>query len=484
MKLLAVFLILAAFPVAYAEDGLFVSLHNVTYTLGESDFVVEEVIVFENMGAPSGNLFKDNVYLRRGNAWNVEVDVVDEDQEYSVEYSPSTIINVNLLFWRGEKREIILKYKRSDMLFREDMVHVISGLALGKYPWTTDRASVKFIAPEGFQFGNVTPHVTKTLQGRRETLTYDIAPVNIENLTAITEGLPIRIEYAKYDEMALSGMKAAREFIGEAESDLGNANKSIENARSHGSNMSIVLTLFAAAKDTLDDSKKALELAEIKSNPYSAEHSPYEAYYYTKKSKDLAREASREAEEAKDLANYEIQRALEERISRISSKLSEQSERAEAALVPDLGKPPEEMAGPLVSYGVAVMLILVTLVMVIFGAYTYRHTGRGESAIKKSTVKDFKAIDELKHKTFVGFDKKVDTVKHGTELAAEIRNLMKGKEKLELGIENLRKKKVRGEIPDHIFELEKEKLHRQIDEIVANIDRLQIKLKELKRAKR
>jgi len=483
MKLLAVFLILAAFPVAHAEDGLFVSRHNVTYTLGESDFVVDEEILFENVGAASGNLFKDNVYLRRGNAWNVEVDVVDEDQEYSVEYLPSTIININLLFWRGEKREIILKYKRSDMLFRGDMVHVISGLALGKYPWTTDSASVKFIAPEGFQFGNVTPHVTKTLQGGRETLTYDIAPVNIENLTAIKEGLSIRIEYAKYDEMALSGMKTAREFIGEAESDLGNANKSIENARSHGSNTSTVLTLFAAAQDTLDDSKKALELAEIKSNPYSAEYSPYEAYYYAKKSKDLAREASRNAEESKDLANYEIQRALEERISRISSKLSEQSERVEAALVPDLGKPPE-MAGPLVSYGVAVMLILVTLVMVIFGAYTYRHTGRGESAIKKSTVKDFKAIDELKHKTFVGFDKKVDTVKHGTELAAEIRNLMKRKEKLELGIENLRKKKVRGEIPDHIFELEKEKLNRQIDEIVANIDRLQIKLKEIKRAKR
>lgn len=483
MKLLAVFLILAAFPMTYAEEGLFVSRHNVTYTLGESDFLVEEVIVFENMGTSSSNLFKDNVYLRRGNARDVEVDVIEKDMGYSVEYSPSTTININLLFWRGEKREIILKYKRSDMLFRGDMIHVISGLALGKYPWTIDRASVKFIAPEGFQFGNVTPYVTKTLQGGREVLTYDIAPVTIEKFTAMKEGIPVRIEYAKYDEMAISEMKTAREFIGEAESDLRNANKSIENARSHDSNLTSVLTLFTAAKDTLDDSKKALDLAEIKSNPYSAEYSPYEAYYYAKKSKNLAREASRNAEESKDLANYEIQRTLEKRISGISSKLSEQSEHAGAALAPELGKPPET-AGPLVSYGVTIILILVALMMVTFGVYLYTGGGKEAPLVKRSTVKDFKAIDELKYKTFTGFDKKVDTVKHGTELATEIRNLTRRKEKLELGIENLRKKKVAGEISDHTFELEKEKLHRQIDEIVANIDKLQINLKEIKKVKR
>ncbi|MEE9474308.1 MAG: hypothetical protein V3V36_01405, partial [Candidatus Hydrothermarchaeaceae archaeon] len=450
---------------------LFVSLHNLTYTLGESDFVVEEVIVFENTGTPSGNLFKDNVYLIRGNARDVEVDVIGKNTGYSVEYSPLTTININLLFWRGEKREIILKYRRSDMLFRGDTIHVISGLALGTYPWIIDRASITFIAPEGFQFGNVTPDVTKTFEGSREVLTYDIAPVNIKDLTAIREGFPIRIEYAKYDEMAVSGMKAAREFIGEAESDLENANKSIENAMSYGSDTTSVLTLFATANHMLDDSKKAFELAEIKSNPYSAEYHPYGAYYYAKTSKDLAGDASRKAEESKDLANYEIQRTLEERISGIGSKLSEQPEYVEAA-----------EPRPLINYWAAIILILAALV--IFGAYKYTGSYREFPAIKRSTVKDFKAIDELKYKTFTGFDKKVDTVKHGTELATEIRSLMRKKEKLDFGIENLRKKKATGEIPDHTFESEKEKLHRQIDETVANIEKLQIKLKEIKKVKR
>lgn len=482
MKLLAVLLILAAFPVACAEGGLFVSRHKVTYTLGESDFAVEEVIVFENMGTLSSNLFKDNVYLTRGNAWGVEVDVIGKDMGHSVKYLDQTVININLLLWRGEKREVTLKYRRSDMLFRGDVIHVFSGNALGIYQyWTLHRASVKFIAPAGFLFGNVTPYATKVFEDGRETLTYDLAPVNIENLTAIRDGLPVRIEYAKYGEMAITEMKNAREFVGEAESDLRTANKSVENARSYGSNMTQILTLFAGANDALDDSKDALELAEVRSNPYSAEYGPYEAYYHARKSKNFAKEASGKAEESKDLANYEIQRTLEERISGIGSQLSEQVKRSDAAQVSEPDRP--NAVGPLVSHGVAIILILAALVMVIFGAYMYRHPGRDAPTLKRSKVEDFKAINELKYKTFKGFDKKLDTVKYGTELAAEIRRLMRKMGKLELGIENLRKKKVAGEISEHAFKADRKKLKKRIEEAAAEIDGLQVKLKESKKAK-
>ncbi len=477
MKLLVIFLILAALPVAHAQGGLFVSLHNVTYTLGESDFAVEEVIVFENAGAASGNIFRDNVYLTRGDARDVEIEVVGK-VEHSVEYSPSTVININLLLWRGEKREVVIKYRRSDMLFREDMVRVISGLALGKYPWITDRGTIKFIAPKNYQFGNVTPYVTKTFEGGREILVYDISPIDIENLIAIKEGLPVRIEYAKYDEMTLSEIKTAEEFLEEAESDLSNANKSIENAMRQSSNITQVLMLFAAAGDMLDESKNVLDLAEIKSNPYSAEYGPYEAYRYAIESKSLAKNASRKAKESKDLANYEIQRVLEERISGIGSKLSEQAEGSGVALVPVPTKLPEVSGtGLLIGYGIVVMILAA---LTIFGLYR----GRGTLSTKRSKVKDFKAIDELKHKTFTGFDKKLGDVKYGTELAAEIRDLRRKKEKLEFDVEKLQRKKAIEGISDHLFEMEKEKLDKQINETVANIDKLQIRLQEIKKAKK
>ncbi len=475
MKLLVIILILAALPEALAQGGLFVSLHNVTYTLGESDFAVEEVIVFENAGAASGNIFRDNVYLTRGDARDVEIEVVGK-VEHSVEHSPLTVININLLLWRGEKREVVIKYRRSDMLFREDMVRVISGLALGKYPWITDRASIKFIAPKNYQFGNVTPYVTKTFEGGREILVYDISPIDIENLIVIKEGLPVRIEYAKYDEMTLSEIKTAEEFLEEAESDLSNANKSIENAMRQSSNITHVLMLFAAAGDMLDESKNVLDLAEIKSNPYSAEYGPYEAYRYAIESKSLAKNASRKAKESKDLANYEIQRVLEERISGIGSKLSEQAEGSGVALVPVPTKLPEvSRTGLLIGYGIVVMILAA---LTIFGLY------RGTLSTKRSKVKDFKAIDELKHKTFTEFDKKLGNVKYGTELAAKIRDLRRKKEKLEFDVEKLQRKKAIEGISDHLFEMEKEKLDKHINETVANIDKLQIRLQEIKKAKK
>jgi hypothetical protein len=40
------------------------------------------------------------------------------------------------------------------------------------------------------------------------------------------------------------------------------------------------------------------------------------------------------------------------------------------------------------------------------------------------------------------------------------------------------------DISDHLFEMEKEKLDKQINETVANIDKLQIRLQEIKKAKK
>jgi predicted nucleic acid-binding Zn-ribbon protein len=478
MRLFVVFLLLAALPQAFAQEGLFVSQHNITYTLGESDFLAEEVIVFENMGTSYGNLFKDNIYFTRGDAREVEVEAAEEDLRYSVEYSDSTVININPIFWRGEKRTITLRYNRSDMLFSKDTVHSIDGLALGRYTWIADRATVKFKAPRGFQFGHVMPPAAKTIEESKEVLTYDLTPAGIENLTIIREGLPVWFEYAKFSELAAVEIQTAGEFIEDAESDLKGANKSIENALEQVQDVTQILTLFEIASNRLNEAKSALELAEVKSNQYSAEYSPYEAYYYAKQSRNLSKEASRKAGEAKDLANYEIQKALEDKITGIGSKLQERSGAALAPVSDEL-----QEAGSLFQIAgqwVAILGILAAFVMFEI----YRRSGgyKRASASKKSTVGDFRAIDELKHKTFTGFDKKVDAVKHGTELAKEIRDLRREKEELERELEKLQRKAEREEISEQDFDTEREKIDTEINEISSKIGELKSRLDELKRS--
>jgi hypothetical protein len=479
MRLFAVFLLLIVLPVASAQEGLFVSQHNVTYILGETDFLAEEVIVFEYMGSESGNLFNDNIYFIRGDAREVEVSAAEEDLKYSVEYLDSTVININFMLWRGEKKVVTLKYRRSDMLFSEDNVHSINGLALGKYTWVADRATIKFKAPAEFQFGIVVPPAVKTIENSSEVLTYNIAPIDLENLTAIKEGIPVSLEYAKFDELAIVETATAREFIEDGESDIKSANKSVENAMEHVSDTTQVLTLFEIASTRLAEAKNSLDLAEIKSNQYSEEYSPYEAYYYAKHSRNLSREASRRAEEAKDLANYEIQKTLEGRISGIGSKLREQTD---IDAVDGPADTPVTEEKPWKGYGLALMLVLAAVV--VFDIYRRSGGHKSTATSKKSKVRDFRAIDELKHKSFKGFDKKLDTVKHGTEIAAEIRDLRKRKEELESQKDKLQRKMEREEIPQHQFEIEREKLDREINEASTEIDGLKSRLDELKRVNR
>jgi len=477
MRLFVVFLILATLPQVHAQEGLFVSRHNITYTLGTDDFLAEEVIVFEYMGSASGNLFKDNIYFIRGDAREVEVGATEDDLKYSVEYSDSTIININLIFWRGEKRTVTLRYNRSDMLFTEDTVNSIDGLAIGKYTWIADRATVKFKAPTGFQFGNVAPPAAKTIEDSKEVLTYDLTPIDIENLTTIRDGIPVRLEYAKFDELGAVEIQTAREFIEDGESDLSGANKSIENALGQVSDITPILTLFEIASTRLDEAKSALTLAEVKSNPFSAEYSPHEAYYYAKSSRNLSRGASRKAIEAKDLANYEIQSSLKEKISGIDSKLQEKSE---AGLMPATNMP-QDAGGIWPIAGQWVAIISIIGVVVLFDIYRRSGGYRKASASKKSTVRDFRAIDELKHKTFTGFDKKLDTVKHGTELAGEIRDKRREKEELERELEKLHRTLDREEISQQDFDIEREKIDKEINETSSNIAGLKSRLNELKK---
>ena len=133
-----------------------------------------------------------------------------------------------------------------------------------------------------------------------------------------------------------------------------------------------------------------------------------------------------------------------------------------AALAPKIDRIPGIEEGLWAGYGLAAILILAAVV--VFDIYRRSGGHRVLGAPKKGKIEDFRAIDELKHKSFKGFDKKLDTVKSGTGLAKEIRDQRKKKEKLEFEMEKLQRRLEREEITEDQFDSEKDDLKREINE--------------------
>jgi exonuclease VII small subunit len=471
-KALLPLLILLVLPCVHAQEGLLVPQHNLTYYLGEDYIYVEEVIIFENIGRATGNLFRDSLYFVRGDAWDVDVDVTGETPRYKVERGEFTTITVDLTFWKGESRRVAMSYRRSDILYKGEGVNTLSGLALGKYPWIVGKTALKFVAPKGYQFGNLTPSAEVVEERGQETITYEAKPITVKELTAINEGFPVTIEYANYIELAEGQIKRAEDFVPEGEFHVSDANISIENAKGYDVGLTAALGAYAEAQELLEEAKTQLQLARIKNNPNYEEYYPYEAYSHALASVKLAKEASRKAAEAKNLANFEIQAALQKEISKIEGSLEEKSRRFEEGMVLLKEEKPKRNY-----YGIVLILILA---LGLLGALKTIKRERK----RRGTVEDFTVIGDLKRKTFVDFEKKADTVKKGVEIAREIRALRREREKLDLGMENLRKKKISGEISEKAYKSEKEKLEERIGETATRIYKLEGKLKEIKRAGR
>jgi|GEM_PF-1358772 hypothetical protein len=473
MKLAYLVLFIIFVPGVNAQEIL-IKAHNLSYTLGENDFLVEENIHIENVGGPTGNLFRDSIYFARGDAQDVEVEVIGEPSKYSVFTSnKNTIITVNLTMWRGEKRWIILKYRRTDMLFRGENINVLSGLALGKYPWIPGRVYIEFKTPVGYQFGNITPPADKTLEGGREKISYEAIPITIKDLSAIRDGFPVKIEYANYKELAEEQIKKAEDFILEAEFIINDTRSGITNAAEHNINLSNANDTYNKAYALLEKAKDLVVIARIKNNPEYPEYSPYEAYISSTDSIEYARDSYRLALQAKNLANLGVQSALERQIEEIGKSLDERIEGLQES--PIVIKSEEK------SFNINNFLaafIAVILALSIGMVYVTR-----SMLEKRKTLQEFRVINNLKRRTFTGFEKKIETVNKRVSIAKEIRDLKKEKEKMDIVLEELRRKKASGEITGRTYNSEKKRVENKINDIMARLYELEKALKELKKVK-
>ena len=455
MRLFVLFILLA--PLAHAEAQLSAVEHNITYFLGESNLSVSEEITLRNKPFS----VTSPIYYHLGSGAQ-EISVLTAGGVgYKIDETYGGVI-FDFRNAYATKVAIKLHYTFPLSLRRSDGTYLFKGEALKRaYPWGISVVNLRFTLPPGFSFGEVSPEPQESGEG------YILYRITYLDARAY-QGFPVSIEYAKYSELAEKSLSLAKAREQDTLLAVREANQSIENARAYEANLSEALKSYREALNHLQNYFQLVKQAEL-----LLEENSYEAYRKASSAVEELELAGIRARDAYSSANFAIQHALEKRLSSFEENLSSLgSAEKERVVVVQPAK-----GTNLYKYA---FFALAALFAIFIGSEAYRILAP-KSYRRRSSVKDFRVIGDLKRKTFNGFEKKVARVKRGVDLAQEIRSLRKRREKLKLGIENAKKKYLQGEITAELYELEKEKFEREIEEIDRRIALLEKELTEIKR---
>lgn len=452
MKLPFLFLSVVLIPLVNAQGNFYVSEHNLTYYLGEEDFKVVEDLVFENPGDPF--TYEGGIYFMRGDAEDVKL----EGFPYSLTQGQPRMINLEFMISKGQKKRVSITYKRTDLLSEKNGVTVFEGLSLGKYSWPVHRARITFVAPPKQRFGSISPLNGRIQRGENETLYYEVSV--FENVSAVLDGFPVRIEYADYKSLAKREIQVLSSLLAEAEFEAERANSSLGTSYSYGVNVSKALEPFNRSVNALLDGREKLSFSRV--NYEAGEY--YGAYSFAMTAGNLLRVSIKEASLARELVNLELQSQLE----RKTSQAENQSRVVEAEPV-EVGDSSRR-----VGFFPVFLAIALGFAALVFAFFLFRKKTR------RPLAQDFASIKDLKRKKFKGFEKKVNGVKRRAEKSAEIRGLIRERGVVEEELEGLHKKRVRKKVGKKAFEAARKKLLRKLDVIDSRKSRRELELEKMK----
>lgn len=447
------FLSVALIPIVNAQELLIVREHNLTYYLSLENFHVDEHLVFEKPGGPF--TFEGEVYFLRGNAWNVRV----EGFPYKVIEGPPTRISLKFMISTGQKKMVSLGYERSDLLSEEDGVHIFEGLALGSYKWPVKKAKIRFVAPEGYQFGRYVPSTGIVTKGEREVLTYTLS--TIENLSALLQGFPVRIEYANYKDLAIREIELSRLLISTAEFEVEMGNITLRKLSLAGENVTLYESVYSLSLAALKDAQTNL----IRAFDYKNKKKYYEAFASAKAAGRLSRLA---IDEARKL------RAAEKMLSTIEEEKAAESEAATPEekvgmkkVGEDKGESDKEVIPPI--YIIMAAMILLAAFLIAF-------------------VRGWRRIEEKKEVSGVvlrkpseSFEKGLQRIKRRKDMAERIRGLMNDRLELERELRDVQKSLASGWITEKEYTRRRYNILRKMGRLDAEMSKLEVELERLKK---
>ena len=502
--LLTFIILLASLSTTHAQAGLYVIEHNITYRLSYNNYDVEEKLVFKNTGETAFTVQRW-VSLERGNVINVEIEGIKTRNIKLPDKENPTLIRWYLEANKGVEKEVTIKYTRNDRLTEIDNIITYTGDALGRYSWETTRSTIKFITPKGYQFGNITPIIEKKIVDNQEEISYNL--ILPYNKVFLSYGLPVEIEYGKFKELAFTKIDVARSKIVDAKNNIEKADFTIENSKGYGANISESLDLYNQSIQVLKATEEEMDLAEKAYNTVT--NTFYEAYLYAINTESLADEASEMATKAEQKTNFEVQKALNEKIDTLTSimtlaptttpppttTLPPTDTPAPTTFPPLTTRPPITPASttlppPIMTEppqktptGNKLKTIFILFLLLIVAAGGLFLSKKKKPHGRRGELDDFQVISDLKKKKFQGFEDEVDRVKKGVEIASELRKLRKEKDELKSSIKRLEEKRLSKEIDEDTFVKKKKKVDSNIKKIDSKIKRLEKKLDKIKKAK-
>jgi hypothetical protein len=490
-RLLLLITILLFLPHVSAQ--IIVTSHDVSYELRGDDVLVVESISFVNPATSDNHTFYEEIVLTRGRLKNLEVIGVpgslNNDTPINtihLDFSKDPIIRTAT----DNSRTVTLIYSTSDFsseaILNEDRkVYFFSGNVLPDIPseFGAPPTSLDIELGEGFQFGTIKPPTTVT---DKKHVSFFMTTEDRRVYTAFI----VEILHADFENEAITNIGKADKKIKEANSKIEDAENSIESAEVYNSSLENARNDLELSIKLLGDSSTFLSLSEEALD----QQDHYTAFLFSNTSIDLVDKAFKAASDSQRESNLKMRLAINEKISQLENITSAAAQTPVPTVPPEkevevekpTSPPPstpqitapaqqvgkeEPKRGPIGRLGLIFILVLIML-----GSALLLNRRKKVRKGRLAGVKDFRSISDLKRKSYKGFEEKVDDVKKETTLAGEIMHLQKGIEKYELGIENLEKMKVAGEITDSLYSKEKTKFEGQIKEISKRISLLEKKI--------
>ncbi|RMF90184.1 MAG: hypothetical protein D6733_04530 [Methanobacteriota archaeon] len=473
---------------AQAAGQVTVKAHNISYELGDGEALIKETIVFENPHGSGTHTYDGTIILERGRIWDVHISGVNgwvNNRTLPVtivlDFSKTPIYSTGL----QNTRTVTLTYATGDLSGTFSMDgrgkgNLFTGNILLPLPEDVDPGDtyMKIRALRGYQFGEIRPPAEVSEQG-------EISYFMSADDRKVYKGFIVRIEYADFRDAAFFNLDVIRRRLDDAKARAEEARSTILNAKAYKANTTV-------AEERLNSSLAFINLSEsymAQAESLLEEKEFYQAFLSTNASAELAKRAIRTASEAEREASLQLQKAINEKIEQLENitaatptpapappeKKEVEHPKNRTPATPAATTPPETVEEP--SAGGAGRALILVLALIIIAAAAAVAARKGKKRGRRlAAVKDFRSISDLKRKSYSGFEEKLSDVKKETTIAGEIRRLTREKEKYLLGLENLDKKKLAGEMGEAVYKKEKARFEDHIKELERQIEALEKEL--------